>query len=436
MNFKVRKIRHRRRTWKQVLFSRKTAVIALFLVIGSGFAYFFGPNLIPEKDSEGRVIETFKGLKIDKYKHTNILLLGVAGTAEQGGNLSDSIMIASIDASRPSVSMLSLPRDLYIESKINDRKINEIYAAARYKYGDKKGLEIIQDAVSNFTGINIHYTAVVNFQIFSDIIDMVGGIEIFVPEEIVDPFYPDENYGYQTFVVRKGLQTMGGEKALKYVRTRKTSSDFKRALRQQEVALAMRRKIESLGWAGNIVKIREFYDLFRRRVNTNIGLKEASALAQVGMGIDYGDIVSAVLNDDPNNKGGFLYTPAQEFYGGQFVLLPENEIDTQHFIYLTLANPDILLENAQISILNGSDIEGRAGKLARRLRRMGFHVIETGNYKGEPVVGTMVSDFSNGKTGKTVDFIQKLIDVSKVTGVLPEEDDSDGLIDVQIILGN
>ena len=174
------------------------------------------------------------------------------------------------------------------------------------------------------------------------------------------------------FVVRKGLQTFDGKTALKYVRSRKTSSDYQRAKRQQEITLSIRRKIEAQGWASNAGKIRQFYDIFRRRVNTDIRLKQMFALASIGMGIDYGDVVSSVLNDDLTQKGGLLFTPAKEFYGGQFVLLPEDMIDTKVFISLVLHQPDILLENAQISILNGSGTEGQAGKLGHACDEWGF----------------------------------------------------------------
>lgn len=456
MTFKVRKIRKKKTpTWHSKLWNlrnKRRAILAV-LVVGSSIistiaVIEFWPNAANPPALKS-VVKKVNGLHVDQYGHTNILLLGVAGTMEEGGNLSDSIMIASLDQSRPSVSLLSLPRDLFVESKVGNRKINEVYAAARFKHGDQKGLDIIKDAISEFTNVPIHYSAVVNFQIFSDAIDLIDGIEIFVPDTIEDPFYPDGYYGYETFTIRRGMQTLDGETALKYVRSRKTTSDYDRAKRQQEVALAIRKKIESMGWASNVTKIKEFYNLFRRQVNTDVGLSEIISLARLGMGLDYGDIVSHVLNNDTSKSGGLLYTPAKEFYGGQFVLLPEDEKDTKAFIFLTLEEPDVLLENAQISILNGSSIAGRAGEMAAKLRRLGFHVIETGNYKKSAIIGTYIRPKNRDTNEKTIAFLKEYLsaeifleaptDVSSSQYVdefsVTTEEKDNGIIDIEIILG-
>ncbi|MBT3349364.1 LCP family protein [bacterium] len=378
---------------------------------------------------------SFNPLLTDGHGHTNILLLGVAGEAEEGGNLTDSIMVVSINPEVPSISMLSLPRDLFVSSQIGDRKINEIYASARYHHGDQKGLEIIEDAVSSFTGIDIHYAAVVDFDIFSSSVDLLGGVDIFVPEDIVDPFYPDGRYGYETFVVRKGLQHLDGAMALQYARSRKTSSDYSRAKRQQDLALAIRRKIEANGWIENIEKIREFYDLFSRSINTDISLKEIVALAKIGLSVDFGNSVSAVLSDDPTQMGGFLYTPAQEFYGGQFVLLPESLADTQTFMELVLITPEILLENAQISVLNGTGVSGHAGDTASRLRRIGFHVIDVGNYDATPPVARTFLRVLNDTKAETFEFFRDFYRSERVEVLDLETIDPDNLVDLEIVLG-
>lgn len=432
MNFVQRPIRKRKKTFPIPL---KWILIGLVL-----FATFWGGVIAVRSGVLGegvRKIVTLNPLKTDSDGHTNILLLGVAGETEQGGHLSDSIMIVSINPTRPSISVLSLPRDLYVSSKVGDRKINEVYASAQYKHGENKGLEIAKDAVETFTGIEIHYGAVIDFALFEDGIDLLGGVDVFVPQDINDENYPDENFGYQTFVVRRGLQHLNGDMALKYARSRKTTSDYDRARRQQDLALAIRQKIESNGWVENTQKLREFYDLFRRKVNTDIDLSELMALAKIGMGIDYGDIVSAVLNDDPTQRGGLLYAPAREFYNGQFVLLPQSMADTQAFLDLVLIHPEILLENAQIAVLNGTEEEGLAGKVGAQLRRLGFHVIEVGNHKtetGNTVATTFLEESPTAKTPETKKFLEKFFDISIVN--TSNDISVDSLIDLRLVLGN
>ncbi len=450
MKFKTRKIGKQNSKIKNRFLRaivRKFGITLSFVIIGlivfSGIFYvsakvlnsdFFHKNV--------REIFSFGPLQKDKFGHTNVLLLGVAGSGAEGGHLSDSILIVSINPHNPSVSLLSLPRDLFVESKIGDRKVNEIYAAAHYKNrkdfdeGNRAGLEIIKSAISNFTGIDIHYGAVVNFKIFENFIDALGGIDIFVPHSIEDPFYPDENYGYQTFVIRKGFQKLDGITALKYARSRKTSSDYNRAQRQQDLILAIRKKASQLSLLTDFDKLKSFYSLFKENVNTDFGLTELVALAKIATAIDYNSVVSAVLNDDPTQKGGLLYTPAKEFFGGQFVLLPKDLKDTQAFMDLVLIHPEVGLENAQISILNGSKIPGRAGEMASRLRRLGFHVIDVGNHDSErPMFRSTLANLSD-TTPKTTKFLQDFLSI-KSAPVSEATETSSGkeLIDIEIILG-
>lgn len=408
--------------------------VAILSILFLGGSAILDSGILSQKT---RDLFNFGPLQEDRNGHTNILLLGVGGEGTEGGNLSDSIMIVSFNPQNPSVSFLSLPRDLFLSSRVGDRKVNEIYAAARYKYGDRRGLEIVKDAVAEFTGVQIHYGAVINFKVFAEVVDALGGIDIFVSHDIDDPFYPDENYGYQTFVVRKGLQHFDGATALKYARSRKTSSDYDRAQRQQDLMLAIREKAESLNFLTDFAKLSEFFQIHRKYVNTDLGLTQMVALAKIAMAIDYSNAVSAVLNDDPMQTGGFLFTPAKEFYGGQFVLLPEDLKDTRLFMDLVLIHPDVLLEKAQISVLNGSKMEGKAGDAASRLRRLGFHVIEIGNHESDmPVVRTFLQDFSGPeKEFRTVEILEDVFD-ARIVPVSPETLQShDGLIDLQLVLG-
>ncbi len=445
MNFKVRKISRNQqkiknkwwRRWVRYFGPKLSVVLAIIISLSIVFGI---ASAIMSSDfhfaQKTRDILSLGPLSQDSNGHTNILLLGVGGDGAEGGNLSDSIMIASFNPQNPSVAFLSLPRDLFIPSKIGERKLNEIYAAARYKHGDRKGLEIIKSAISEFSGIRIHYGAVINFKVFEEVVDALNGIEIFVPTDIEDPFYPDRDYGYQTFVIRKGLQHLDGATALKYARSRKTSSDYDRAQRQQDLILALRKRAEDLSLLTDFGKLAEFFQIYRKHVNTDLGLTQVVALAKMGLAIDYSNAVSAVLNDDVMKRGGFLFTPAMEFYGGQYVLLPENLKDTQTFLDLVLIHPEILLENAQISVLNGSKLEGKASKIAERLRRLGLHIIEVGNYDSDiPVYKTFLKNFTPEKTLKTTNFLASLLETSHLENVLVESIDPNNLIDIQIILG-
>ncbi len=364
-------------------------------------------------------------------------------------------MVVSINRETPSVSFLGLPRDLYVSSELGDMKINEVYAKARWHdlmpkleamdeslltvdkkviaKSEEKALEVVKKAVGDFTGVDIHYATVVDFQIFQDVVNTLDGIDVFVPDTIEDPFYPDGNYGYETFVIRRGLQHLDGAMALKYVRSRKTTSDYSRAQRQHDVALSIRQKAAELSILNDTDKLQNFYNIFKERIVTDLGITEIGALASLGMSINYENSVSAILNDDPSQKGGFLYPPAMDLYGGQFVLLPKDMEDTQTFMDLILLHSDVLLESSQISVLNASGISGKAGEAGSRLRRLGFHVIDTGNYENSNLVVKHFIEDLSGESEGTIDFIKKLFNITEVqTSEVP---DPESLVDFNLILG-
>lgn len=428
MSFKVKKIRTQKGkfTWWYRFEAGVGTKLArsILLALPLSILFLVGGALLQSGwmtgNGSARIIPKFTALK-ETGGHTNILFLGVAGKNEQGGNLSDSIILVSLNGNKGTVSMLSLPRDLYIDSEIGSRKINEIYANASYGDREANGLKVIKEVVEKFSGIPIHYVAVINFKVFEQMVDMLGGIKIFVPEDIVDPYYPDSNFGFQTFIVRKGIQEFSGATALKYARSRKTSSDYSRAKRQQDLLFAIKEKAKESGALFNPNQLKNFYQTFSDNVVTDLGFPQLLELGKIIVGVDYQGLVSAVLNDDPANRGGLLYAPAREFYNGQFVLLPLSLSDTQKFIELTLITPEILLENTQIKVLNGSPITGLANEFAQRLRRLGFHIIETGNYDSEePVLESFYTRVSNNEVPLTETFLQTYFGIKPFTPAVDE----------------
>ncbi len=303
-------------------------------------------------------------------------------------------------------------------------------------------MNVVESALSRFTGIPIHYTAVVDFAVFEQVVDELGGIKMFVPEDIVDPYYPDVNYGFQTFIIRKGIQEFDGAKALKYARSRKTSSDYSRAKRQQDLLFAIKEEAKKRGVLFSPTQLKKLYETFSDNVVTDLSLPQLIELGKIASGVDYDGLISAVLNDDPTNRGGLLYAPAREFYKGQFVLLPLNLKDTQKFIELTLITPEVLLENAQISVLNGSRVTGLANQVAQRLRRLGFHVLETDNYdSNEPVFRSFFEKASKREIPLTEDFMETYFDVIPApviendTEQIPVKIDPVDVIDLNVVLG-
>lgn len=211
---------------------------------------------------------------------TNILLVWRGGGNHTAPNLTDTIILASIHKDNQTVSLLSIPRDLYVDYPNGSSwKINGIYESV---YGLEEdiddGMNAIERKIEEITWEEIDYYVNVDFDGFMELIDNVGWVDVVIPETFVDNSYPDNNYGYTTFILRKWSWTLDWETALKYARSRHSTSDFDRSLRQQQIIQALREKMLSLNYLWNPLKIKGLYDTFQDNIQTDIPLTKLIGL--------------------------------------------------------------------------------------------------------------------------------------------------------------
>ena len=173
----------------------------------------------------------------------SVLLVGVDRSPTRKTNLTDTMIVASIDPVGRTISMVSVPRDLIdVPLGNGDRygpKLNSLvaYADGHPDEFPGGGMQALRDAIGALLGIEIHYDAEIDLYGFRDMIDSVGGVDIEVTQPIDDPEY--DNVGFSIGV---GPHHLDGKTALAYVRSRKGlgDSDFTRAIRQQQVLVALR----------------------------------------------------------------------------------------------------------------------------------------------------------------------------------------------------
>jgi LCP family protein required for cell wall assembly len=135
----------------------------------------------------------------------NFLLAGIGGGVHDGPQLTDTIMLASINTRLKTVSLLSIPRDLYVEYPDGGAgRINELYGRGIKAYGQARGIKMLQDKVSEITGEAIDHFLVVDFAGFTKFVDLLDGLEVTVPDDLVDTEYPNEaDWTYTTFSIKK-----------------------------------------------------------------------------------------------------------------------------------------------------------------------------------------------------------------------------------------
>jgi len=319
-----------------------STIVLTFPLIKAGFGFVYG--LFIEKEID------LPQLKKDEPANFNILILGIGGGTHDGPNLTDTIILAHINQKENSVSMLSLPRDMWSPSQT--AKINAAYAFGEEK-GDK-GIEQATTAVEEITGQEIAYTIVVDFKAFTEFIDHLDGITIGVERSFYDPQYPitgkeDDPCGheeeeleelataasqleafpcrYKAISFEKGEQEMNGEMALEYVRSRHGTngegSDFARSRRQQKVIEAIRNKMLSLGFILNPVKIYGALDIISSNINTDVPQDKYDDFIKLAGKMQNAKTRSAVINAEGEGENELLVAPfnLQEF-GGQWVLVP------------------------------------------------------------------------------------------------------------------
>lgn len=272
----------------------------------------------------------------ESHGRTNILLLGRPGGNHEGANLTDTLIFASLDLKSYDVVLVSLPRDIWVDSLKS--KIN-----AAYEFGEEKkpggGLILTKAVVSDILGQPIHYAASIDFSSFTKIVDFLGGLEIEVEANFDDTKYPiegkendfcdgDPEYQcrYEHLHFDKGLELMDGQRLLKYVRSRQAEgeegTDFARAARQRKVLLALKTKLfarETLLNPGKLLALQKF---FGQSMVTDIPASEIDDFLKLAQKLDTAQIKTLVLDTGDKERTGFLVNPPLWEYNGAWILVP------------------------------------------------------------------------------------------------------------------
>src|SRR5690606_10881024 len=235
-----------------------------------------------------------------------------------GTRLTDTMMVASYDVENDSLHLFSVPRDLYVPVPTGGfAKANAVYEIGEDKNNDGAGA--VRDMLEEILEIRIPYYMRIDFDGFTKVVDELGGVTVNVEKALSDPFYPGPNFGYQLVEFSQGTYTMDGETALKYARSRQTTSDFDRARRQQQIILALRDKAMNLELLTAPTKAFEILDVFSDHFDTNLNRSEFERLMKLVVDFDSNNVVSKVFDDSP---AGLLYgTRVDNIY----VLKPVND---------------------------------------------------------------------------------------------------------------
>lgn len=373
-------------------------------------------------------------LKGEERDRVNILLLGMGGRGHDGGYLTDTIMIASIEPSTDKVSMISIPRDMAVP--IEDygwQKINHVNAYAEMEEPGSGGLAISQ-AVSDLLEMPIDYYVRVDFQGFINIVDELGGVDVLVENQLDDYSYPimgqeenpDWNSRFEHLHVEVGEQHMDGSLALKFARSRHgingEGSDFARARRQQLIIQAVKDKALDLKNLFKPAMIAGIIEEFSEHVDTNLKIWEILKLKDMSEDFTKENITSKVID---NSANGLLTETISE--QGAYLLVPKSGdfSEVQYFVHNIFADAPIELkteveeEHATVEVRNGTWINGLASQMALDLERYGFTVVRIGNSSRQNFQKSVIFDLSYGEKDKSLEILKEKTDANVSFG-LPE----------------
>lgn len=347
---------------------------------------------------------------------------------------SDTMILLTMDPLSKMAGMLSIPRDLWVPIPgFGNNRINTAFRNGELHEYPGGGPALAVETVKYNLGIHINYYVTINYDAFIQAVDLIGGIELDVPETINDPDYPDPCYGIDPFYLPAGHQYLDGSMALKYARTRATfGADFDRADRQQAVIMAILDKVLEQN-ISLLTRAPDLWVTFQENVTTNMTYQEAIGLSRLALEIPPENIYRAVID--------YNYVRDYTAPDGARVLIPIRErIRELRDAFLSsivvptlVANPAEAMraEAASILVLNGTWTNGLAGSTAEYLESLGFTIAGVDDAEEKDQTATQIIDYA-GKTA-TVDYLAEILQVSP--GSIYGGSSSGGDYDIKLILG-
>jgi LCP family protein required for cell wall assembly len=267
----------------------------------------------------------------------NILLLGKSGQGTKSPDLTDTIIFASLDLQKSKLSLVSLPRDIWVPSI--RAKLNSAYYWGNNPAGSDPvaggGIILAKSLTEEIVGQPIMYAVVLDFSGFKEMIDAIGGINVEVERSFVDDKFPisgkeddlcdgDKEYKcrYETLNFEKGVTHMDGTLALKFVRSRNAEgeegTDLARAARQEKIIQSLKEKILSKQVLLSPTKSINLYKAVMKNLETEIPSSVQAILVRKLFN-SQGSVESSVLPQD------FLTSPRiSPRYDNQYVFLPKD----------------------------------------------------------------------------------------------------------------
>ena len=295
-------------------------------------------------------------------KRRNILLLGVdsngEGTDPFEGTRTDTIILMNIDPRTKSLNAISIPRDskVYLPGDHGVQKINAAHAIG--------GIGMTIKTIEDTLGVKIDRYVMVHDQAVREIVDALGGVDIYVEKNM---HYND--YSGKLFInLQKGNNHLNGKEVVGYLRFRHDPlGDIGRTQRQQWF---LRGLMEALKKPETLAKLPEIINVAKKYVKTNMSFYELSQYAGLAKHLDMDKVEIAMLPGAPNKKGYISY----------WILDPEKTQEVvDRLIYREKVNPSEINAQIKAGIMYSDGNEDEANLIKDQLSTLGIEVVCTGH---------------------------------------------------------
>lgn len=425
---RTRKHPKRRKPFNPVktFFKVMLSIVMVFVVLAGGacFAYHkvtgewpFGNDNIAKDADQTSMLDALLGKNIK----LNVAVFGV----DADGTRTDVAFVVHYDSSQESLSLLSIPRDTRVDvcpeveellgRRYGVMKFNGVHAVGGKEYGPQAAVLQLEDML----GVKIDHYVKVDFDALVEIVDAVGGVEVDVPQDMK---WDMSDTGDIKIDLKKGLQTLDGNKALQLVRFRKgyANGDVGRIQVQQLFLKALATKVLS---TESIVKnLGDYIKVMYKYVDTDISLSDALKYANYITKIDMSKMTMETLPGVGQYIGGvsyFIHDPAET----------TEVVDRIFYNVAPASNTDSGSDSKSLTIevSNGGSVAGLAARFTELLKNDGYTVTEPTNYTGEQLNYTRIQVKNEGVGQDLVGYF----DDARVE-VLPN---AVGDADIRIILG-
>lgn len=415
---------------RKIITKKRIALLVVALLLASGIWFGFKAISNLQKVFHGSLfsILTTTKLRGEDSGRVNILLAGNSADdpGHDGANLTDSIMLVSIDVKDNTAFMLSIPRDLWVDipgyghAKINEAYVdgeNGNFSDAGYPSG---GMGLLEETVQQTFGIKPDYYALVNYDALKDSVNAVGGIDFTVnssdPRGLYDPSLDYTSRNCCALVkLTNGVHHLDGQQALDLARARGDApgsygfprSDFDRTEHQREIIVDVKAKALSAGTLANPITLSNLFDTIGKNVRTDFTLGEVRRAADILKNINNNSVQSVGLND----ANGVDYFASYASPNGESALIPAAGIDDfskiQAYISRLMTSNPIVKEGATVVVLNGTDMAGLAAKAQTTLSSKDINVAAIGDASA-PLATTTIINASGGQKPATLALLKQI----------------------------